>query len=151
MALLLVETTLKRLPDDDLGKSLEYDPPFYDGWAESTPDSLGRTRSWHRPYTVLDGEKIFLTCHYKAYWGNGNVATQGTYIDGQQQGFWQIYNQNGTIACRGFKVDGLWIGKRETYDENGRNVEFLTMDEYCERYPPHPPGRGPFAHTTILI
>ena len=36
MALLLVETTLKRLPDDDLGKSLEYDPPFYDGWAEST-------------------------------------------------------------------------------------------------------------------
>lgn len=151
MALLLVETTLKRLPDDDLGKSLEYDPPFYDGWAESTPDSLGRTRSWHRPYTVLDGEKVFLTCHYKAYWGNGNVAKQGTYIDGQQQGFWQIYNQNGTIACRGFKVDGHWIGKRATYDENGRNVEFLTMDEYCERYPPHPPGRGPFADTTILI
>ena len=151
MALLLVETTLRRLPDDALGKNLEYDPSFCDGWAESAPDSLGRTISWDRPYTIVDGKKVFLTCHYKEYWENGNVAQQGTYIDGQKQGFWQTYNENRTIACRGFKVDGLWIGKRETYDENGRNVEFLTMDEYCERYPPHPPGRGPFGGTTVLI
>ena len=151
MALLLVETTYRRLPDDAIGKNLEYDPSFCDGWAESAPDSLGRTISWDRPYTIVDGEKVLLTCHFKEYWENGNVAQQGTYIDGQREGFWQTYNENGTIACRGFKVDGLWIGKRETYDENGRNVEFLTMDEYCERYPPHPPGRGPFGGTTVLI
>ena len=146
----LVETTLRRLPDSDNGNRLKIDPPFYDGWAESTQDSLGRTISWGGPYTIVDGEKVLLTCHFKEYWENGNVAQQGTYIDGQREGFWQTYNENGTIACRGFKVDGLWIGKRETYDENGRNGESLTISEWRARYS-EGPARGPFAGTEILI
>ena len=146
----LVETTLRRIPDSDGGKRLKSDPSFFDGWAESTQDSLRRTISWGGLYTIVDGEKVLLTCHFKEYWENGNVAEQGTYIDGQKQGFWQIYNENGTIACRGFKVDGLWIGKRETYDENGRNGESLTIVEWRERYS-EGPARGPFAGTEILI
>ena len=109
----LVKVTAWRVPDPDVGHSVETDK-FFDGWLAGEPE---------RAYEIVDGEKVLLNIHYEAYWKNGLLASKGTFIDGLRQGFWQRYYENGNISSRCFLID-YWSGARaQLYDENGQSMK----------------------------
>lgn len=60
--------------------------------------------------------------HFTEYYQNGNVASEGDYIDGLEDGYWKDYYENGKIAAEGYYLKGEETGKWCYYDEQG-NLE----------------------------
>ena len=35
--------------------------------------------------------------YWEVYWGDGNIAFKGNYINGEKNGLWEHYNGDGTL------------------------------------------------------
>lgn len=70
----------------------------------------------------VDGTKWIREGHFIEYYQNGNVASEGNYIDGLEDGYWKDYYENGKIAAEGYYSKGEETGKWCYYDEQG-NLE----------------------------
>lgn len=53
---------------------------------------------------------------FQAYYPNGQLASEGNYKNGKEDGLWIDYHQNGQVAAKGFYCNGLEIGEWEFYD-----------------------------------
>lgn len=56
------------------------------------------------------------------YYENGNIASEGTMVDGKPEGYWKTYHENGILKSEGdrknFVLDGPW----KFYDETGKII-----------------------------
>ncbi|MCA1199458.1 hypothetical protein K9B35_15920 [Sphingomonas sp. R647] len=47
---------------------------------------------------------------FRAFHPNGSLASEGSYVDGQEHGPWRDYHANGQIAAEGEYLDGIETG-----------------------------------------
>lgn len=66
-----------------------------------------------------DGTKWIREGRFAEYYQNGNLASEGFYVDGLEDGYWKDYHENGKIAAEGYYSKGNETGKWRYYDEQG--------------------------------
>ena len=59
-----------------------------------------------RVYTLVDGKKVPNHGHWEYLDDDGTVASKGTFIDGYQEGAWQVFHPNGSPCIRNFFLRG---------------------------------------------
>lgn len=62
------------------------------------------------------------------YYPNGNLASEGMYVDGLEEGMWKDYHENGQLAAEGYYVHGKEKGLWRFYDEQGNFEEEETYE-----------------------
>ena len=60
----------------------------------------------NRIYTLVDGKKLPNHGHWEYLDDDGTVASKGTFIDGYQEGAWQVFHPNGSPCIRNFFLRG---------------------------------------------
>ena len=61
---------------------------------------------------VLDGP-------YKSYFENGNIKSEGQFVNNKSTGIWKYYYQNGRLRMQGQVGNGKNVGQWDYYYENG--------------------------------
>ena len=56
---------------------------------------------------------------FLAYHPNGALASEGTYVDGQEHGLWTDYHPNGQMAARGYYENGKEVDGWEFWNADG--------------------------------
>jgi antitoxin component YwqK of YwqJK toxin-antitoxin module len=56
---------------------------------------------------------------FQAYWPDGSLASEGTYVDGAEHGLWVDLHQNGRLAARGHYEHGVEVGQWEYWTADG--------------------------------
>jgi antitoxin component YwqK of YwqJK toxin-antitoxin module len=64
----------------------------------------------------IDGNK---EGYWEIYWENGNLDYRGNYVAGKEDGIWESYFSNGEFYSKGFYVAGKKYGYWEFYNSNG--------------------------------
>lgn len=75
-----------------------------------------------------DGEKWIRDGLFTEYYQNGNLASEGMYSEGLEEGHWKDYHENGNLAAEGDYKNGEEVGKWYYYDENGNLEDEEDMD-----------------------
>ena len=57
-------------------------------------------------YLAADGQRWIRHGPFREFYANGQVASEGEYADGLEQGLWRDYHENGQVAAEGHFVDG---------------------------------------------
>lgn len=70
-----------------------------------------------------DGTKWIREGYFAEYYKNGNLASEGNYVDGLEEGIWKDYHENGILAAEGSYSKGQEIGTWRYYAENGELEE----------------------------
>jgi len=50
---------------------------------------------------------------------NGNLASEGTYVEGMEDGQWRDYHENGQIAAEGRYQNGAEVGEWVYLNDDG--------------------------------
>lgn len=125
--------------------------------ADSTPklvhfykvDAQGKmTNELIREVAYFPGKKKFIAGdikngqrngHWFAYFENGKVNTEATYIEGKPDGIYTVYYDNSQIRYQGHYDKGICIGEWKFYAVDEKLDKILTADETtvicgtCER------------------
>ena len=92
----------------------------------------------HRFYELSYGAKVYLNIHYKSFYPNGIVQSEGTFIDGYKAGIWRFFNENGVLSQFGsYNRKNERHGKWRFCEElNGKAVLKMVVDQHdsWERY-----------------
>lgn len=56
---------------------------------------------------------------FTMYCRNGNIGSEGYYVDGLEDGYWKDYHENGNLAAEGYYSKGKEVGTWRYYDEQG--------------------------------
>ena len=91
----------------------------------------------YRAYTLVDGKNVLNHGHWEYLYDDGNVHSKGTFIDGYQEGAWQVSYPNGSPLRRNFFLRGdffpevplmgdetIMVPKMEYYD-----IEYNSFNE----------------------
>jgi antitoxin component YwqK of YwqJK toxin-antitoxin module len=70
-------------------------------------------------YMSADGTRWIRHGLFRAYHPNGNLASEGSYIDGQENGLWRDYHDNGHLAAEGEYLDGVETGEWVYWSADG--------------------------------
>jgi antitoxin component YwqK of YwqJK toxin-antitoxin module len=70
-------------------------------------------------YMSDDGTRWVRHGLFRAYHPNGVLASEGSYVDGQEHGLWTDYHENGQIAARGRYEKGEEASGWEFWNEDG--------------------------------
>ncbi len=66
-----------------------------------------------------DGEKWIRHGSWTAYHQNGNIASEGNYLNGAEDGLWRDYHDNGVLAAEGHYENGKETGIWKYWNKNG--------------------------------
>lgn len=55
----------------------------------------------YRRYQIVDGQKVYMTCHLRMIYESGVTQAEGTYIRGLREGIWRYFNKNGVLSSVG--------------------------------------------------
>jgi antitoxin component YwqK of YwqJK toxin-antitoxin module len=69
--------------------------------------------------TIVQGSSWIRDGLFVAYHLNGEVASEGTYVDGVEHGLWRDYHENGNLAAEGFYERGQETGSWKYWNEDG--------------------------------
>ena len=61
--------------------------------------------------------------YWEVYWGDGNIAFKGNYINNEPDGYWEVYWANGNLNYKGTYVNGKQHGYWEWHYLNGKIIE----------------------------
>lgn len=75
--------------------------------------------STHYKYVEGDVNKEMRNGPWFAYHKNGNLCTEGYYIDGKEEGPYKVYHENGYLFYGGEFKQGKRVGEWKYYDANG--------------------------------
>lgn len=70
-------------------------------------------------YLSNDGSKWVRHGLFTAFHRNGELASEGTYVDGLEDGNWRDFHENGLIAAEGSYVKGVEIGTWRYWNADG--------------------------------
>ncbi|HEY5723945.1 MAG TPA: hypothetical protein VIT45_16670 [Allosphingosinicella sp.] len=70
-------------------------------------------------YMSQDGTRWIRHGLFYCYHPNGELASEGTFVDGHEQGLWIDYHPNGQQAARGHYQRGKEIGHWEYWNDDG--------------------------------
>lgn len=70
-------------------------------------------------YLSNDGSKWVRHGLFTAFHRNGEPASEGTYVDGLEDGNWRDFHENGLIAAEGSYVKGVETGTWRYWNADG--------------------------------
>ncbi|NVZ52536.1 hypothetical protein HX792_19485 [Pseudomonas sp. B6002] len=70
-------------------------------------------------YLANDGSRWVRHGLFRAFHENGSLASEGTYVDGVEQGNWIDYHENGAVAAKGAYDKGLEVGEWAFWGADG--------------------------------
>ena len=75
----------------------------------------------YRYFRVLadDGTKWIRHGQFTAFHVNGQIASEGQYIRGLEQGLWRDFHENGQVAAEGMYDGGKEVGEWRFWDATG--------------------------------
>jgi antitoxin component YwqK of YwqJK toxin-antitoxin module len=83
-------------------------------------------------YLAADGRRWVRHGPFREFYPNGQVATEGEYEDGLQQGLWRDYHENGQVAAEGYFVDGAEDGVWQFWNAKGKMEETIVYRDGVE-------------------
>jgi antitoxin component YwqK of YwqJK toxin-antitoxin module len=83
------------------------------------PYPSGQLKYRYSRYLASDGGSWIRHGLFRAYHENGQLASEGNYVDGLEQGFWRDYHENGQIAAEGEYKDGTEVGTWRYWNGEG--------------------------------
>lgn len=81
--------------------------------------TTGEIQFRYSRYLGPDGARWIRHGLFRAYHLNGNVASEGNYLDGREHGLWRDYHENGQLAAEGNFENGEEIGEWHFWDADG--------------------------------
>lgn len=91
------------------------------------PYESGNIRFRYSRYLSPSKDKWIKHGLFRAYFPNGNLASEGTYENGRENGHWQDFHENGKTASEGEYKNGAKIGIWKFWNSNG---EFENEENY---------------------
>lgn len=70
-----------------------------------------------------DGTEWIRDGLFQDFYKNGNVGSEGLYVNGLEEGYWKDYHENGNLAAEGNYSKGKETGIWRYYDEDGNFEE----------------------------
>ena len=83
------------------------------------PYETGEVRFRYSRYLSEDGTQWIRHGLFRAYHPNGNLASEGNYVDGAEHGDWRDYHDNGQVAAQGVYERGQEVGLWSFWDADG--------------------------------
>jgi antitoxin component YwqK of YwqJK toxin-antitoxin module len=83
------------------------------------PYEDGSTKFRYARRISEDGARWIRHGLFRAYHPNGELQSEGFYLDGNEHGPWKDYHQNGQMAARGEYENGQEVGVWEYWNEHG--------------------------------
>lgn len=80
-------------------------------------------------YPAPDGKRWIRHGEFRAFYANGTLASEGTYVHGREEGRWRDFHENGQVAAEGEYRDGRHHGPWRYYDDAGSLEETV---EYAD-------------------
>lgn len=74
-------------------------------------------------YLSPDGSRWIRHGLFVAYHANGQVASEGNYEHGAEQGHWRDYHVNGILAAEGEYQAGVEVGEWMFWNSDGMRVQ----------------------------
>jgi antitoxin component YwqK of YwqJK toxin-antitoxin module len=81
------------------------------------PYDSGVIRFRYSRYLASDGSRWVRHGLFRAY--HENLASEGNYVDGLEQGDWIDYHDNGAVAAKGAYDKGLEVGEWVFWNADG--------------------------------
>ena len=88
-------------------------------WIAEIPYEDGSIKFRYARIPSPDGTHWIKHGLFREYNPDGTLASEGMYVDGQEQGLWTDYHENGQLAARGHYENGKEVGLWEFWDEDG--------------------------------
>lgn len=83
------------------------------------PYEGGGIRYRYSRYLDADGKRWIRHGLFTAYHPNGQLASEGQYIDGVEAGLWRDFHENGQLAAEGEYAHGNEVGVWRYWNEDG--------------------------------
>jgi antitoxin component YwqK of YwqJK toxin-antitoxin module len=79
----------------------------------------GELRYRYARYLSSDGKRWIRNGRFTAFHKNGQLASEGNYVDGHEDGAWRDFYENGRVAAAGNYINGNETGRWQYWNENG--------------------------------
>ena len=83
------------------------------------PYDDGTLKFRYSRYLSNDGSRWVRHGRFEAYHHNGQLASEGLYEHGAENGVWKEYHENGLIAATGTYINGKELSDWKYWDSNG--------------------------------
>jgi antitoxin component YwqK of YwqJK toxin-antitoxin module len=80
----------------------------------------GELKHRYTRYLSANGSRWIRHGLFRAYHQNGKLASEGNYVDGQEDGLWRDYHGNGLLAAEGHYQNGKEVGEWKTWNDKGQ-------------------------------
>lgn len=87
------------------------------------PYDTGEIRFRYSRVKSSDGTRWIRHGLFQEYHQNGQVISEGEYVNGNEQGLWRDYYPNGQLAAEGFYKDGKEVGVWRYWNEEGDLID----------------------------
>jgi antitoxin component YwqK of YwqJK toxin-antitoxin module len=81
--------------------------------------NTGELKQRYSRYLSSDGRNWVRHGFFRAYHRNGQVASEGNYVHGKEEGIWRDYHENGHLAAEGSYEGGQEVGTWKTWNDKG--------------------------------
>ncbi len=96
------------------------------------PYKSGAVQFRYGRYLSEDGQRWIRHGKFCEFYANGQVASEGEYEDGLEQGLWRDYHENGQVAAEGYFVDGAEDGVWQFWNAKGKAEETIVYRDGVE-------------------
>lgn len=79
----------------------------------------GQLQYRYSRYLASDGSKWVRHGLFTAFHRNGEQASEGTYVDGVEDGNWRDFHENGLVAAEGSYAKGIETGTWRYWNDDG--------------------------------
>lgn len=76
----------------------------------------GKLQYRYARYLANDGSKWIRHGRFTAFHKNGELASEGNYVDGLEDGVWRDFHENGRLAAEGCYEKGRETGEWQYWD-----------------------------------
>jgi antitoxin component YwqK of YwqJK toxin-antitoxin module len=83
------------------------------------PYDSGEIRFRYARYLSVDGSRWVRHGLFFAYHSNGQLASEGNYLDGVEHGHWKDFHDNGQLAAEGDYQHGQEVGEWKFWKPDG--------------------------------
>ena len=87
------------------------------------PFESGAIKFRYARYLAPDRSKWIRHGLFVAYYESGVVASEGTYVDGLEEGHWRDFHENGQLAAEGNYQQGKEVGQWRFWNADGRETD----------------------------
>jgi len=88
------------------------------------PYETGEIQFRYTRYLHEDGSRWIRHGLFRAYHRNGALASEGTYVNGNEDGLWRDYHENGELAAEGHYKNGQQLGAWKYWNSDGtKNID----------------------------